>query len=180
MTTLFEMDDVEDRIREAKAIVRAVGTHHELVVSFTDSQAKTDMQPLWLVCFDGERFGDLVTISPTGFNQYAKGVQYGDKLLLVWKYGTPYPSEVFGRYMFHDIGLAAVDPVAGTVEIASLVNDVKYNSSPDITLHQGRIIYAYNKFEHLYGGRQDPGRLYGCFLGTIMPDTAGLEGRRGN
>jgi len=30
-------------------------------------------------------------------------------------------------------------------------------------------IYVYNKFEHLYGGRNDPGRLYGCFIGRLRP-----------
>ncbi|NQT15667.1 MAG: hypothetical protein HQ582_23120 [Planctomycetes bacterium] len=149
----------------------------ELVVTFTDSQSKTDMQPLWLVRFDGREFHGLMTVSPKGFNQYAKGLQQGDELLFVWKYGAPYPSDVFGRYMFHDIGLAAVDPVAGRVEITSLVDDLKYNSSPDLTLHGGRIVYTYNKFEHLYGGPADPGKLYGCFLGTITP-TVVERGRR--
>ena len=141
----------------------------ELVVCFTDSQSHTDRQPLWLVRFDGRRFHDLMTVSPTGFNQYAKGVELGDRLLLVWKYGAPYPSRTYGRYMFHDIGLALVDPVAETVELTSLVDDVKYNSSPDVTLHRGRLVYAYNKFEHLYGTQADPSRLYGCFLGAIEP-----------
>ena len=147
----------------------------ELVVCFTDSQSKADMQPLWLVRFDGRRFLDLMTVSPTGFNQYAKGVQQGDRLLLVWKYGTPYPSPIYGRYMFHDVGLAAVDPVAGTVQLTSLVDDVKYNSSPDITLHEGRLIYTYNKFEHLYGSPADPSTLHGCFLGTITPSQGSAE-----
>lgn len=142
---------------------------HELVVCFTDSQAKPDQQPLWLVRFDGERFHDLMTISPRGFNQYAKGVPWGDKLLLVWKYGAPYPSLVYGRYMFHDIGLALVDPVAKQVQIASLVDDWKYNSSPDLTWHNGRLIYVYNKFEHLYGRPDDPTRLFGSFLGEMEP-----------
>ena len=139
----------------------------ELVVCFTDSQAKTDRQTLWLVRFDGQRYHDLMTVSPTGFNQYAKGVQHGRDLLLVWKYGAPYPSATFGRYMFHDIGLAAIDPIAKRVAITSLVDDVKYNSSPDITFHNGRLVYVYNKFEHLYGSRDDPGKLRGCFIGTI-------------
>ena len=71
--------------------------------------------------------------------------------------------------MFHDIGLALVDPASGAVEITSLVNDVKYNSSPDMAWHNGRLVYVYNKFEHLYGSRTDLGKLYGCFLGTITP-----------
>jgi len=142
----------------------------ELTVAFTDSQAdKTDMQPLWLVRFDGRRFHDLIPISPSGFNQYAKGVQMGDRLALVWKYGEPYPSRLYGRYMFHDIGLALIDPKTGAVEKTSLVDDVKYNSSPDITWHDGCLVYVYNKFEHLYGGRNDPGRLYGCFIGRLRP-----------
>jgi len=141
----------------------------ELVACFTDSQRKTDMQPLWLVRFDGKRFHGLMTVSPTGFNQYAKGVQWGDKLVLVWKYGAPYPSRLYGRYMFHDIGLALVDPVANTVEITSLADDIKYNSSPDIAWHGGRLVTVYNKFEHLYGSRADPGKLHGCFIGAIVP-----------
>lgn len=141
--------------------------NQELVVCFTDSQAKTDMQPLYLVRFDGQQFHDLMVVSPTGFNQYAKGVQCGDKLLLVWKYGAPYPSRIYGRYMFHDIGLALVDPIAKTARLTSLVDDIKYNSSPDITHHRGRFVYVYNKFEHLYGGRADPGKLYGSFIGAL-------------
>jgi len=141
--------------------------NRELVVCFTDMASKPDMQPLWLVRFDGERFHDLMTVSSTGYNQYAKGVQCGDKLLLVWKYGAPYPSRIYGRYMFHDIGLAIVDPVAKSVEITSLIDDIKYNSSPDIAFHRGRLVYVYNKFEHLYGDRFDPGKLAGCFVGWI-------------
>ena len=143
--------------------------NRELVVCFTDMASRPDRQPLWLVCFDGKRFHDLMTVSPTGYNQYAKGVQYGDKLLLVWKYGVPYPSRIYGRYMFHDIGIAIVDPIAKNAKITSLIDDVKYNSSPDITLHGGRLVYVYNKFEHLYGSRSDPGRLFGCFLGQVKP-----------
>ncbi|NLF72027.1 MAG: fibronectin type III domain-containing protein [Candidatus Anammoximicrobium sp.] len=143
----------------------------ELVVAFTDSAAKTDRQPLWLVRFDGTRFHDLVTVSSGGFNQYAKGVQVGDRLALVWKYGEPYPARIFGSYMFHDVGLALVDPKTGAVEKTSLVDDVKYNSSPDITRHNDCLVYVYNKFEHLYGGRNDPGKLYGCFIGRLRPAT---------
>ena len=147
----------------------------ELVVTFTDSQAKTDMQPLWLVRFDGRRFHGLMPVSPKGFNQYAKGVQVGDQLALVWKYGEPYPSRIYGRYMFHDIGLALVDPRTGSVEKTSLVDDIKYNSSPDITWHNGCLVYVYNKFEHLYGRRNDPGRLYGCFIGKGYDRTDALS-----
>ncbi len=141
----------------------------ELMVTFTDSQANTDHQKLWLVRFDGRRFRELLVVSPAGFNQYAKGVQVGDRLALVWKYGEPYPSPIYGRYMFHDIGLALIDPRTGSVEKTSLVDDVKYNSSPDITWHDGSLVYVYNKFEHLYGARNDPGRLYGCYLGRLVP-----------
>lgn len=143
----------------------------ELAVTFTDSAAKTDAQPLWLVRFNGQTFHDLITVSAGGFNQYAKGVQVGDRLALVWKYGEPYPSRIYGRYMFHDVGLALVDPRTGSVEKISLVDDVKYNSSPDITWHEGSLVYVYNKFEHLYGGRNDPGKLYGCFIGRLLPIT---------
>ena len=145
----------------------------ELVACFTDTAAKADAQALWLVRFDGTRFHDLMTVSPTGFNQYAKGIQHGGKLLLVWKYGAPYPSRIYGRYMFHDIGLALVDPVAKTVELTSLADDIKYNSSPDIIGHKGRYIYVYNKFEHLYGRRGDSGELYGCFIGALTPMAPG-------
>ncbi|MEN6497278.1 MAG: hypothetical protein ABFD16_23525, partial [Thermoguttaceae bacterium] len=143
--------------------------NNELVVCFTDSQAKSDQQPLWLVRFDGQRFHDLMTISPRGFNQYAKGVQWGEKLVLVWKYGAPYPSDIYGRYMFHDIGLALVDPAAKRVELTSLIDDLKYNSSPDITVHNGRLVYVYNKFEHVYGTPDDPAKLFGSFLGELPP-----------
>ena len=147
----------------------------ELVVCFTESQSHTDKQPLWLVRFDGHRFHGLLTVSPTGFNQYAKGVQFRDNLLLLWKYGAPYPASVYGRYMFHDIGIALVDPSSGSVKRTSLVSDFKYNSSPDVTWHKGRLIYAYNKFEHLYGNPADPAKLYGCFLGTITPESVRLQ-----
>jgi hypothetical protein len=143
--------------------------NNELVVCFTDSQAKTDQQPLWLVRFDGQRFHDLMTISPRGFNQYAKGVEWGEKLVLVWKYGAPYPSDIYGRYMFHDIGLALVDPAAKRVELTSLIDDLKYNSSPDITVHNGGLVYVYNKFEHVYGTPDDPAKLFGSFLGELQP-----------
>jgi hypothetical protein len=141
----------------------------ELAVCFTESQAKTDQQPLYLVRCDGTRFHDLMTVSPSGFNQYAKGVQYGDKLLLLWKYGGPYPSRIYGRYMFHDIGMALIDPVSKSVKLTSLVDDLKYNSSPDITEHEGGFVYVYNKHEHLYGEPGDPAKLYGCFIGRIAP-----------
>jgi len=31
------------------------------------------------------------------------------------------------------------------------------------------LVYVYNKFEHLYGGRNYPGRLYGCLIGRLRP-----------
>jgi len=71
--------------------------------------------------------------------------------------------------MFHDIALALVDPVDGAMEVVSLVDDIKYNSSPDIAWHKGQLVYVYNKHEHRYGSRADPSELYGCFLGTIRP-----------
>ncbi|MBN2291949.1 MAG: hypothetical protein JXM70_05955, partial [Pirellulales bacterium] len=141
----------------------------ELIVCFTDYQAKVDMQPLWLVRFDGKRFHGLMTISPNGYNQYAKGVQVGNRLLLIWKYGAPYPARIFGRYMFHEIGMALVDPVGNTVEITPLTDDLKYNSSPDITWHNGRLVFVYNKLEHLYGSREDPAEMYGGFIGILTP-----------
>ena len=47
MTTLFEMPGVEDRIREAKAIVHAIGTHNELAISV--SGGKDSIVLDWLV-----------------------------------------------------------------------------------------------------------------------------------
>ena len=73
--------------------------------------------------------------------------------------------------MFHDIGMALIDPVAKTVKLTSLVDDLKYNSSPDITEHQGRFVFVYNKFEHLYGEPNDPTKQYGCFIGRISPSS---------
>ena len=34
---------------------------------------------------------------------------------------------------------------------------------------KARLVYVYNKFEHLDGGRNDPGRLYGCLIGRLRP-----------
>jgi hypothetical protein len=130
-----------------------------LVVCFSGgtSHDKIDHQPLWLVRFDGQRVHGLMTLRPSGYNQNAKGVQVGDRLLLLWKHGEPYPAHIYGRYMFHDLGMALVDPIGGSVEVLPLINDWKYNSSPDIVWHKGMLVYVYNKLEHLNGSREDPG-----------------------
>jgi hypothetical protein len=50
------------------------------------------------------------------------------------------------------------------------VDDRKYNSSPSITLHDGRAIVVYNKFEHGYGMPGNPAVFYGDFIGEIALD----------
>ena len=49
------------------------------------------------------------------------------------------------------------------------VNDRKYNSSPDMAWQGDRIFVVYNKFEHLYGQRENPAIRYGDFIGSIIP-----------
>ena len=70
-------------------------------------------------------------------------------------------------------GLSSGFAASENVDPTSLADDIKYSSSPDLIGHKGRYVYVYNKFEHLYGRRGDPGKLYGCFIGAITPTGRG-------
>ena len=135
---------------------------------------RRDYEPLYLALFDGREFSEPLPISCEGRNRDAKAVQVGEKLYVVWKYGGPYPAAVWGEYMFHDIGLAVVDPVRREVKLCSCVSDLKYNSSPCIVRYDGELIVVYTKHEHLYGLQDDPAQAFGPFWVAIgLPRGAG-------
>jgi hypothetical protein len=148
---------------------------HSLAVLFSDmTQAykvageTTDIdEPLYACLFDGRRFTTPFPIAQAGRNRYARAVAVGGRLLVVWKSGLPYPSAEWGEYMFHDITLALVDPLAGTVSSTPYVSDVKYNSSPDVSIVGDRACVMFTKHEHLYGLADDPAAFMGVYAGWI-------------
>ncbi|MCD6351151.1 MAG: fibronectin type III domain-containing protein [Armatimonadetes bacterium] len=144
----------------------------ELALLFSDLAAteKTpDREPLFFARFDGHHFHGLRLLRSLGRHRYAKGAQLGRTFLLAYKSNARWLD--YG-YRFHDIALTKLGPGAGDVTTIPYADDMKYNSSPDITVYQGRAWLVYNKFEHSYGDPNDPARLYGTFLGIIEPEVA--------
>ncbi|MBC8874634.1 MAG: fibronectin type III domain-containing protein [Planctomycetes bacterium] len=143
----------------------------KLILLFSDLAACEDdpnREPLLYTIFDGERFSEAHTVQDVGRNRYAKGVQVGDRFLCAYKCSAPY-YETFG-YDYHDIALSVFTPGSDAeVQTTMYVDDRKYNSSPDVTLHDDRVFVVYNKYEHLYGRHDNPAVFHGDFIGTLVP-----------
>ena len=146
-----------------------------LVLMFSDLVAPIrqgkNQETLYCALFDGSTFSRARAIQDIGRSRYAKGVQMGDRFVCVYKCSMPYYRE--SGYNYHDIALSVFRPgETGDIQTVMYVNDRKYNSSPSITLHDGRAIVIYNKFEHSYGIGDNPALFYGDFIGEIIPDPA--------
>ncbi|MFH1265940.1 MAG: fibronectin type III domain-containing protein [Planctomycetota bacterium] len=143
----------------------------KLILLFSDLAAcenDSNQEPLLYSLFDGKTFSEAKVLQDVGRSRYAKGVQVGDRFLCAYKCSAPY-YEKFG-YQYHDIALSLFTP--GTdeaVRTTMYVDDRKYNSSPDVARHGDRIFVVYNKFEHLYGQRDNPAVSYGDFIGSLVP-----------
>ncbi|MBC7289537.1 MAG: hypothetical protein H5T86_16130, partial [Armatimonadetes bacterium] len=124
-------------------------------------------EPLLWACFDGKRFRDSRVLHSLGRSRYAKGVQVGRSFIMAYKCNTRW---IEWGYKFHDIALTKVGPGPGDVDTVYYIDDMKYNSSPDMTVYKGDIYLVYNKFEHSYGDPADPAKLYGTFIGKIEPE----------
>ncbi len=127
-------------------------------------EKQADHEPLYGTFFDGESFSPSVPIYEKGRSRYAKGAQFGDSFYCVYKCNTHYPES---GYMYHDLALTRIGPGAGQIATTYWVDDVKYNSSPDMTSDGNGMVVVYGKFEHAYGRRHDPAINHGTFLGRI-------------
>ena len=140
----------------------------KLILLWSDLEAAekdVEHEPIYLTLFDGQRFGESVKFNDKVRNRYAKGAQLGDAFYCVYKCNSQYPKT---GYMYHDLALTRIGR-DGKVDTTYWVDDVKYNSSPDMC-RMGDALYAvYGKFEHLYGRREDPARNHGAFWGKITP-----------
>jgi hypothetical protein len=103
-------------------------------------------------------------IHEKGRSRYAKGAQLGENFYCTYKCNTQYPKS---GYMYHDLALTRIGPEAKEIATTYWVDDVKYNSSPDMTFYNGGLIVVYGKFEHAYGARHDPAICHGSFIGRI-------------
>ncbi|HOX86762.1 MAG TPA: fibronectin type III domain-containing protein [bacterium] len=143
----------------------------ELIILYSDlqpfSRSNEDVEPLYAVFFDGKSFHDRMLINDQVRNRYAKGVQYGDRFWLVYKSSMNYPGT---DYFYHDIALSTIQIDSKNVETTVLVQDRKYNSSPDLAIWGDALIAVYNKLEHLYTNDTDPAERYGCFVAEIHPE----------
>ncbi len=138
----------------------------KLILLWSDLAANEkdrDHEPIYYTLFDGERFGKSHKFNDKVRSRYAKGAQFGDAFYCVYKCSAQYPNT---GYMYHDLALTRIGR-DGSIATTYWVDDVKYNSSPDMT-RVGDALYAvYGKFEHLYGKREDPARNHGSFWGKI-------------
>lgn len=143
----------------------------KLILLFSDLAAceiDPNHEPLFYSLFDGKTFSEARILQDNGRNRYAKGVQVGDRFICAYKCSAPYFEE-FG-YQYHDVALSVFTPGSDQdVQTTMWVDDRKYNSSPDMAWHGDRIFVVYNKFEHLYGQRDNPAIRYGDFIGSIIP-----------
>jgi hypothetical protein len=146
----------------------------KLLLLFSDLAASEDdpnHEPLLYTLFDGNQFSPARKLQNTGRSRYAKGVQIGDRFLCAYKSSAPYYED--HGYQYHDIALSVFTPGAeDEVHTTMYVADRKYNSSPDVAFHGDRIFVVYNKFEHLYGQRDNPAIRYGDFIGSLVPTKA--------
>ena len=143
--------------------------NNKLVLLFSDLSAGDthhSREPLLYTVFDGRAFSEARTILDEGRSRYAKGVQIGDRFLCAYKCSAPY-HEQYG-YQYHDIAVSVFTPGSNApVDTVMYVNDRKYNSSPDVALHNGEVFVVHNKSEHLYGDRDNPAAFCGDFWGRI-------------
>lgn len=142
----------------------------ELALVFSDLAAlekRQQTEPLLWTLFDGERFHGTRVLRSLGRNRYAKGVRVGRSFLMAYKCNARWME---WGYMFHDIALTKLGPAPGDMTTCYYVDDMKYNSSPDMTVYNGQVYLVYTKFEHAYGRKNDPAKLYGTFIGRIEPE----------
>ena len=150
----------------------SIGVYKDkLILLFSDlaaSESDPNHEPLLYTLFDGKTFSEAKLLQDTGRSRYAKGVQVDDRFICAYKCSAPYFKE--HGYQYHDIALSVFTPGSDApVRTTMYVADRKYNSSPDVAWHGDRIFVVYNKFEHLYGQRDNPAIRYGDFIGSIIP-----------
>lgn len=141
-------------------------------VSGSGSARSADVEPLYAQLWDGRLFGDPFVVSAEGRNRFARGVQVGARLAIVWKYGGPYPEGVFGDYMFHDVGFGWLYEDGTFVGPESCVHDQTYNASPSIALLGDRLLVVSRKWEHHYGLTDDPAEELGLWATWLAPEWA--------
>ncbi len=142
----------------------------QLVVLFSDLEAleREGREPLYWAKFDGRKFGWVQPIAQVARSRYAKGLQVGRMFLAAYKCNNRWEQK--WGYMFHDIALTAIGPDPGWMETVFYADDMKYNSSPDMTMLDGKIYIVYSKWEHAYGIPGDPAFNWGTFIGVIEPE----------
>lgn len=141
-----------------------------LIILFSDLAAieEGSEEPLLYTVFDGKNFSKAKVIQNSGRSRYARGVQIGSRFLCAYKCSAPYFKKF--DYEYHDIALSLFTPsTEEEPQTIMYINDRKYNSSPDIALHEGKICVVYNKLEHLYERPEDPAIHHGSWIGTILP-----------
>ena len=159
----------------------AISVYNDVLVllfsDLSDGDRVDSLEPLLYSTFDGTTFTRAKPLQDVGRSRYGKGVQLGDRFFCVYKCSAPYYRQ--HGYQFHDIALTVFTPGSDQPpQTAMYVDDRKYNSSPDMALHNGRLFVVYNKIEHLYGKSSNPAIFHGDFIGTIVPvgeETGGQE-----
>lgn len=141
----------------------------KLLLMFSDLAAyekDKNREPLYYTLFDGKSFSPARLVYDNGRSRYAKGVQMGDQFVCVFKTNAPYYKSE--GYKYHDIAFSVIEPLTGKVQTTMAVDDLKYNSSPDITrLDDNHALFVYGKFEHNYTNKADPVTNHGGFIGEI-------------
>ena len=127
-------------------------------------EKESESEPLYCTFFDGKSFSQSTLIHEGGRSRYAKGAQWGEDFYCVYKCNTQYPGS---GYMYHDLALTRIGPQAKQIATTYWVDDVKYNSSPDMTRSKDGLLVVYGKFDHAYGRRHDPAVNHGSFIGRI-------------
>ncbi|MBI2441846.1 MAG: fibronectin type III domain-containing protein [Lentisphaerae bacterium] len=139
----------------------------QLIMFWSDLAAlgkDSEHEPLYCTFFDGERFSKSVKVQDKGRSRYAKGIQRGDSFYCFYKCSTRYPGS---QNMYHDIALTRIGPAARDLETTWYVDDMKYNSCPDVTRVDDSLFVVYTKYEHGYHLAHDPAINHGAFIGKI-------------
>lgn len=139
----------------------------ELLLVFSDAArrlARPGYEPLSLVRFNGVAFHDLRKVADLGRNPEGRGAQLGPNFYLVYSSDLPWISYA-GRYQ--DLRLTTLLPDGVTPETMTLVDDMKYNLSPDATALGNSLYVVHEKLEHEPSDPAAPPRSYGTFISRV-------------
>lgn len=145
----------------------------QLVVAFTDGAAadqRPGYEPLFAARYDGVVWRSPQKLADLGRNRYPRGVQWGDSYYLLHRTDAPYPSD---NGLYQDLTLTVLGPRGLRLDTTPYVDDMTYNTCPDVAVLDNTLYIVYQKYDRAYGDPEHPARSLGTFLGKIETGAGG-------